>query len=52
MSGASNVTFWLRERGIEPSEDLVAAILQAAKGTRHILTDHEVMAVVRSVQGT
>jgi 2-isopropylmalate synthase len=46
MSGASNVGFWLRQRGIEPSEDLVAAILKAAKATTHILTDEEVMAVV------
>jgi 2-isopropylmalate synthase len=51
MSGASNVGFWLRQRGIEPSEDLVAAILQAAKGTTHILRDHEVMAVVQRVRG-
>jgi len=51
MSGASNVGFWLRQRGIEPSEDLVAAILQAAKGTTHILHDEEVMAVVRRVRG-
>jgi 2-isopropylmalate synthase len=51
MSGASNVNYWLRERGIEPSEDLVAAILRAAKGTRHILTDDEVYSVVRRVRG-
>jgi len=51
MSGASNVGFWLRQRGIEPSEDLVAAILQAAKGTTHILRDEEVMAVVQRVRG-
>src|SRR5579859_6399634 len=51
MSGASNVGFWLRQRGIESSEDLVAAILQAAKGTTHILHDEEVMAVVRRVRG-
>jgi 2-isopropylmalate synthase len=51
MSGASNVGYWLRQRSIEPSEDLVAAILQAAKGTTHILTDDEVMAVVTRVRG-
>ncbi|HEY1692033.1 MAG TPA: LeuA family protein [Polyangiaceae bacterium] len=51
MSGASNVGFWLRQRSIEPSEALVAAILQAAKGTTHILTDEEVMAVVSRVRG-
>jgi len=51
MSGASNVGYWLRKRSIEPSEELVAAILQAAKGTSHILSDDEVMAVVKRVRG-
>ena len=46
MSGASNVGYWLRQRGIEPSETLVQAVLEMAKGTRHLLTDAEVMAVV------
>jgi 2-isopropylmalate synthase len=52
MSGASNATYWLRERNIEPSEELVSAILQVAKGTRHILSDDEVMAVVERVRGS
>ncbi len=51
MSGASNVNYWLRQRSIEPSEDLVAEILKAAKGTSHILTDDEVLAVVARVRG-
>ncbi len=51
MSGASNVNYWLRERGIEPSEDLVATILQTAKSTTHILKDEEVMAIVARVRG-
>jgi 2-isopropylmalate synthase len=50
MSGASNVNFWLKQRGIEPDEQLVAAILNAAKGTTHILTDDEVLAVVAKVR--
>jgi 2-isopropylmalate synthase len=49
MSGASNVSYWLKQRGIEPSEALVKEILAAAKGTSHILTDEEVMAVVNRV---
>ena len=49
MSGASNVNYWLRQRGIEPSEALVSAILEAAKGTRHLLSDDEVFGVVASV---
>jgi 2-isopropylmalate synthase len=51
MSGASNVGYWLRQRSIEPNEELVAAILKAAKGTTHILNDDEVMAIVARVRG-
>jgi 2-isopropylmalate synthase len=50
MSGASNVGYWLRARGLEPSEGLVAAILQAAKATTHILSDEEVLEVVKRVE--
>lgn len=46
MSGASNVTYWLRSRSIEPSEALVKAILVRAKESDHILTEEEVMSVV------
>jgi 2-isopropylmalate synthase len=46
MSGASNVNYWLRQRKIEASKDLVEAILAKAKGTDHILTDEEIYAVV------
>jgi isopropylmalate/homocitrate/citramalate synthase len=46
MSGASNVTYWLKRRNIEPSERLVKAILQKAKDSDHILHEEEVMAVV------
>jgi len=48
MSGASNVTYWLRSRNIEPSEALVKAILAKAKDSDHILTEEEVMAVVKA----
>ena len=50
MSGASNVSYYLRERNIEPDEALVKEILAAAKATDHILTDEEVMAVVKRVR--
>ena len=46
MSGASNVNFWLNQRGMKGDEKLVAAILAAAKAQDHIMTDDEVMAVV------
>jgi 2-isopropylmalate synthase len=48
MSGASNVTYWLKKRGIEPTKALIDAIIARAKTADHILTDDEVMAVVRS----
>jgi 2-isopropylmalate synthase len=46
MSGASNVNYWLRQRRIEPSKELVEAILAKAKATDHILADEEIQAVV------
>jgi len=49
MSGASNVNFWLRERKIEPSKELVDAILAKAKTTSHNLSEEEVLAVVGQV---
>ena len=51
MSGASNVNQWLRERKIEPSKDLVEAILAKAKTSSHILKDEEILAVVEQVRG-
>lgn len=50
MSGASNVNYWLKKRGIEPSKPLVDAILARAKAADRLLEDEEVMSVVRSVQ--
>jgi 2-isopropylmalate synthase len=49
MSGASNVTYWLRSRNIEPSEDLVRRILAKAKESDHILSDEEVLSIVHGV---
>ncbi|HEY4119727.1 MAG TPA: 2-isopropylmalate synthase [Byssovorax sp.] len=46
MSGASNVNYWLRQRKIEPSKELVDAILARAKTTDHILADEEIQVVV------
>jgi len=51
MSGASNVNYWLRQRKIEPSKELVDAILARAKGTNHILTDDEILSVIESHRG-
>ncbi|MEZ4301217.1 MAG: LeuA family protein [Polyangiaceae bacterium] len=52
MSGASNVNYWLRQHRIEPSKELVDAILARAKGTDHILTDDEILTVVRDMRGS
>ncbi|HKQ68693.1 MAG TPA: 2-isopropylmalate synthase [Polyangiaceae bacterium] len=49
MSGASNVTYWLSQRGIEPAKELIEAILAVAKKSHHILCDDEVLAVIRGV---
>jgi len=51
MSGASNVNYWLRQRKIEPSKELVEAILAKAKGTDHILTEEEILGVIEQVRG-
>jgi 2-isopropylmalate synthase len=51
MSGASNVNYWLRERDIPSDDALVSAILAAAKTENHILSDDEVMSVVKRVRG-
>ena len=46
MSGASNVTYWLRKRGREVSPALVEAILGAAKLSDHNLSEEEVSALI------
>jgi 2-isopropylmalate synthase len=51
MSGASNVNFWLAQRKIPADETLVTEILKAAKGQDHIMTEEEVLAVVKRVRG-
>ena len=52
MSGASNVTYWLNEHGIEPNKELVDTILKAAKNEKHILSDEEILALVDAHSGT
>jgi 2-isopropylmalate synthase len=46
MSGASNVQFWLKYRGIAVSQELVGAILAEAKKSDRTLSDEEIRAVV------
>ena len=46
MSGESNVVYWLEEHGLEPRQDLVQAILSAAKQGNRLLTEREVLEIV------
>ncbi len=45
-SGESNVIYWLKKRGFEPTKDLVAAIFDEAKRGNRVLSNDEIMAVV------
>jgi 2-isopropylmalate synthase len=51
MSGASNVNYWLAKRDTPASDDLVAEILKTAKAQDHIMTEDEVLAVVKRFRG-
>jgi 2-isopropylmalate synthase len=42
MSGKSNVLFWLTEKGIDPTEDRVTRIFNAAKQSNRLLTEEEI----------
>ena len=42
MSGLSNVVYWLRKRGHEPTDERTHRIFRAAKDARRILTDDEI----------
>ena len=43
MSGRSNVRYWLKKRGIEPTENLVDRILSLAKSSSRVLEEREIM---------
>lgn len=45
MSGQSNVTFWLAERGYVASEGLVDAIFKRAKAADTVLEEFEIVAI-------
>ena len=46
MSGRSNVVFWLERRGMEPRDDVVDRIYDAAKRSDRLLEDREILALV------
>ncbi len=45
MSGLSNVTYWLRAHGIEPTDARVEAVFKAAKASARTLSDAEIRAL-------
>lgn len=49
MSGVSNIVHWLVARGIEPEQPLVEAIFRAAKERDRVLTEDEIMQIVKFV---
>ena len=46
-SGESNVVYWLKKRGYEPTKELVAAVFAEAKRGNRVLSDEEILAVVK-----
>jgi 2-isopropylmalate synthase len=49
MSGRSNVIFWLREQGIDPVEERVDRIFNAAKRSDRLLEDSEIHAILEQI---
>ena len=49
-SGESNVVYWLKKRGYEPTKELVAAVLGAAKRGNRVLSDDEVVAAIKAAK--
>jgi 2-isopropylmalate synthase len=47
MSGSSNVIFYLSQRGIVASHELIQAVLLVAKESNRILQEAEILAIVR-----
>jgi len=48
MSGMSNVNFYLRSRGIEPTRELEEEILQTAKQKKSVLSEDEVLGIAHA----
>lgn len=51
-SGESNVVYWLQKRGYEPTKELVAAVLGAAKRGDRVLTGDEVRQIIEEHTAT
>jgi len=52
MSGRSNVVHWLRTHEIEPTDELVGRIFEAAKRSDRLLEDSELVALVNAGAAT
>lgn len=52
MSGESNVVYWLKVRGIEPTRDRVSRIFKAGKNSHRNLTTEEILTLVAESSDT
>lgn len=50
QSGLSNVRFWLHQRGLPEDDDVVNAIFEKAKSGSELLSNDEVLAIVKRVR--
>jgi 2-isopropylmalate synthase len=50
-SGESNVIYWLKKRGHEPTKELVAHVLAEAKRGNRVLSEEEVEAAIKELPG-
>ncbi len=48
MSGKSNVSWVLEKNGIEVTDEAIQRVLEVAKGSKHNLSDAEVVAAAGS----
>lgn len=46
MSGEHNVRFWLEQRGITPTDEMIKTILNVAKENKRVLSEAEVRAAI------
>ncbi len=47
-SGESNVIYWLKKRGYNPTKELVAAVYAAAKGGNRVMADNEIVTIIQA----
>jgi 2-isopropylmalate synthase len=51
LSGASNVRYYLERRGLPCGDELVARVLEAAKRSRTVLDEREILSLIREHGG-